>query len=313
MKKQVLIFCVLIVTSQVYAADSDDPYVGNEEYNPKAYSSYIAYGQWDHDSSSGSSSDDEKINALFSSYEDEKNSSVSSPNNHIINASDKKEQSCILNKITYKEQQVWFLNAFWSSMLDDQSLENVSMSEQEKKEADQFLQQMDVVWTIWKMRATLRNRSKENLVIATNCNNKDKISSENSSEYREIISKSYPQGEHVGVQFHKTLASEHNRWSFDFHEEESQKTMSSRGQEYEQVQHHTFYNDVPRTDLLQRSNESVSKKRRAYERLVSLNRTANRWKSMAQEYKPCSMKNGISVCKKNRLHYLNQPKKMKKG
>lgn len=304
MKKQVLFFCVLIVTSQVYTADSDDPYVGNEEYNPKAYSSYIVYGQLDHDSSHGSSSDDEN------------NSSVSSPNNHIVNASDKKEQSCILNKITYKEQQVWFLNAFWSSMLDDQSLENVSMSEQEKKEADQFLQQMDVVWTIWKMRATFRNRSKENLAIATNCKDKEKVSSENSSEYREIISKSYPQGEHIGVQFYKTLASEHklwDRWSFDFHEEESQKTMSSRGQEYEQVQHHTFYNDVPRTDLLQRSNESVSKKRRAYERLVSLNRTANRWKSMAQEYKPCSMKNGISVCKKNRLHYLNQPKKMKKG
>lgn len=45
MEKKIVIFCVLFVISQIYAADSDDPYVGNEEYNPRAYSAHIAYCQ----------------------------------------------------------------------------------------------------------------------------------------------------------------------------------------------------------------------------------------------------------------------------
>lgn len=95
----------------------------------------------------------------------------------------------------------------------------------------------------------------------------------------------------------------------------------------EKICHHSFYNELRVTSesIMQRQcmhetfadfdrdnrmiNEPISKKRREIERLASLSRTVKRWKSMAQEYKPCSMKNEKPMLKKSKLYHLNQPKK----
>lgn len=92
--------------------------------------------------------------------------------------------------------------------------------------------------------------------------------------------------------------------------------LTKSSDDVEPTQRHTFYNEIPRTDSVKKSKEPVSKKWRAYEQLVSLNRTANKWKLMAQEYKPYSQKEEKPLCKKNKIkrnaHHQKQPNKRSK-